>query len=123
MEFSANQIAQFPGAVLATTGTFLPTFIFGLFVMPYFEKKLLGAPTLKTFFKGMLPAVGGAILGSVLRLCLFAVNDHNGIFSINHAVILILLAAIGLQSKLHPIAIMLFGSTLAVLGFLAGIVQ
>ena len=121
--YLANQIAQLPGAALATTGTFLPTFIFGLFVLPYFEKKLLGAPTLKTFFKGMLPAVGGAILGSVLRLCLFAVNDNAGIFSFSHAAILILLTSIGLTTKFHPIAIMLIGSTLTVLGSLAGIIQ
>ena len=121
--YLANQIAQLPGAILATIGTFMPTFIFGLFIMPYFEKKLLQAPTLKTFFLGMLPAVGGAILGSVLRLSLFAVEDHSGNFSWSFIVILILLTTLGLKSKVHPIATMLLGSLLAVLGFLVGIIQ
>jgi len=121
--YLGNQVGQLPGAVLATTGTFMPTFIFGLWVMPYFQKKLLNNPILKDFFSGMLPAVGGAILGSVLRLCLFAVKDEPGTISLNHTLLLCMIIALALKSKLHPIFILIIGSALTVLGFLAGIIQ
>ena len=111
--YLANQIAAFPGAVVATTGTFLPTFIFGIYLMPAFEKRLLVAPALKVFFEGMLPAVGGAIIGSVLRLILFAVQNDQGDFLWKNILSLIFLIAIGLKIKMHPIAIILVGAVLS----------
>jgi len=111
--YLANQIASFPGAVIATTGTFLPTFIFGVYLMPIFEKKLLAAPALKVFFQGMLPAVGGAIIGSVLRLVLFAVEDNQGVFSWAQVLPLVFLIGLGLKVKVHPIALLLLGAVLS----------
>ena len=121
--YLGNQVGQIPGAVAATIGTFTPTFIFGLWVMPYFQKKLLNNPFLKDFFSGMLPAVGGAILGSVLRLCLFAVKDQAGIISTNYILLLSTITTLTLLSKLHPILILIIGSALTDLGFQFGIIQ
>ncbi len=121
--YLAHQVASLPGAIAATAGTFLPTFFFGLVAMPYFEKKILNAPILKAFFNGMLPAVGGAILGSVLRLFLFASKDKSGTFSWNQVVIITFLVVFGLKSKFHPVTVLIFGSILVVLGSLVGIIQ
>lgn len=116
--FLAKQVAGIPGAIAATFGIFIPTFIFGLWIMPAFEKKLINTQSLKIFFSGMLPAVGGAIAGSVIRLCMFALKDGP-----NHILLFALLIGIAYFSKLHPIAILFTSSLLTVLGFLVGIIQ
>lgn len=116
--YLAKQIAGTPGAICATTGIFLPTFIFGLVLMPLFEKRMLNTPWLKVFFAGMLPAVGGAILGSVARLMIFAVQEQNGEFSWNHILLVTILIAVSLKSKFHPIFIIVLGAILAVLASL-----
>ena len=118
-----HQVAGISGAIFASLGTFLPTFVFGILLMPVFERKLLQAPLLKTFFAGMLPAVGGAIIGSVIRLCLYAFeNGDAGIDSIR-ILMFIFLLALGLIKDPHSLIIILSGGVLAVGASLAGIIQ
>lgn len=115
--FLGYRVAELSGALLGTIGILLPTFIYGIFVMPLFERKLLHSQGLKVFFEGMLPAVGGAIIGSMVRLSLFAV------VSWPQALIFGTLIAVGLKTALHPVLLLLTGGMLAVSGYLAGIVQ
>lgn len=110
--YLAHEISGFSGACLATLGTFLPAFIFGLWLMPLFERRLLSTPLLKVFFAGMLPAVGGAILGSVARLALFAIQESGGSFQWDHIALLVVLVGITLKVKIHPIAIIGLGALL-----------
>lgn len=71
--YLGHVVADVPGAVAATLGTFTPTFIFGLWLMPKFESTMLGNPKLRAFFDGLLPAVCGAIFGAMVRLLFFTV--------------------------------------------------
>jgi chromate transporter len=120
--FLGHQTAGIGGALFSTFGTFLPTFIFGLFLMPLIERKLIDSPKLKYFFAGMIPAVGGAIFGSVLRLCWFALGMENNSASIFSTIIfLTLLIFAWLKASLHPTIILLLGGLLSVLVSLFGI--
>ena len=121
--YLGNQIAQFPGAIVATFGTFIPTFFFGIYLMPFMEVKLLASPVLKAFFAGMLPAVGGAIFGSVVRLSLFAFEDNSGTINGARVFLLALLLGVGLKTRFHPVLLIFMGGMLGALGFLAGIIQ
>lgn len=75
--YLGHAVAGTLGGLAATLGTFTPTFIFGLWVMPKFESTMLGNPKLKAFFDGLLPAVCGAIFGAMVRLLLFSAVVDN----------------------------------------------
>lgn len=121
--YLGKQVAGTSGALASSLGTFLPTFFFGLVLMPAFEKKLLKAQKIQIFFKGMLPAVGGAILGSVIRLLMFGSRNSAGEFSPIFLGLILGLALCGFFTRLHPILILMTGSILTVAGFLSGIIQ
>ena len=122
--FLGHQVAGTNGAMSATLGTFTPTFVFGLFLMPLFEKKILDAPLLKAFFEGMIPAVGGAILGSVARLCLFALVPENQSVPEFQALVFAALLGVGAWKRsLHPFFILLLGALLTVAEFLFATAQ
>lgn len=116
--YLAKLVGGYSGALLASIGTFLPPFIFGLWIMPIFEKRILNSKGFTIFFSGVLPAVGGAILGSVLRLVLFATQKAGSGISLTQTALLAVLVGFGFQKRFHPILTMFFGSMLAILGFL-----
>ena len=104
--------AHLPGAIAATIGTFLPTFLLGTWVMPLVEDKILGSIKMKAFFTWLLPAVSGAILGSLVRLMLFSVlvNDQ---WMWGRLILSMILIAIMLRYKLGPEKIFLIGGIAA----------
>ncbi len=103
-------MGQTQGAMIATLGTFMPTFILGIFVAPTAERKLLQNETVHLFFKWMLPAVSGAILGSLIRLSQFSVQ-----MEWSRIMILVVLIALVFKSKTHSLVILLTGGFLALL--------
>ncbi len=110
--FLGHQVSGFAGAIASTLGTFLPTLIFGILLMPAFEKKLLDAKPLKAFFHGMLPAVGGAILGSVARLGVMTFSENGTELQLPSIVIFGILLAWGFIKNIHPILILLMGGAM-----------
>jgi len=117
--FLGHQAAGIGGAVAATLGTFLPTLVFSIFLMPAFERKLLNAKPLKTFFHGMLPAVGGAILGSVARLCMLSFSSASGGLSPVRMILVGILIALGFLRNAHPLLILLGAGAFVTLTSLA----
>jgi chromate transporter len=106
--------ASFAGATFATVGTFFPTFMFGMFVMPALESKILSSEKLKYFFAWLLPAVCGAIFGSLLRLMQFSVYVQSE-FQYGRIALTAILLAIMLRFKLSAGKIFLIGGITAYL--------
>ena len=67
--FVGYQQGGFPGALLATLGVALPSFIIILLVASLL-KNLLKYPPVKAFIAGMRPALGGLILSVALTMAL-----------------------------------------------------
>jgi chromate transporter len=61
-------LGGFPGACLATVGTFLPGFIIVLGILPRVWDRLAGTPWVAGFTRWAIPAVIGGILGVTIRL-------------------------------------------------------
>lgn len=102
------------GAVAATIGTFLPTFIFGIFVMPRVEGFILRSTRLKVFFEWMVAAVCGAIFGSLARLAFMSlIVNQTWLWS--RGLLIIFLFALMLWFRLSPGKIFLLGGILAYL--------
>ncbi len=56
------------GAILATLGVFIPSFINVLILLPRLWERLGKSPRFRSFIEAAIPAVIGGILGSLLRL-------------------------------------------------------
>jgi chromate transporter len=106
--------AGFLGSVATTVGTFFPAFIFGTYVMPKAESWILGSEKLQAFFAWLLPAVCGAIFGSLLRLMLFSVVVNQQVMWARVGLTALLLFLV-LKYKLSPLKIFLLGGVLAYL--------
>ena len=74
--------AGFLGALLATIGVVLPSFIIILLVAAVI-KNLLKYPAIKTFIAGMRPALGGLILSVAVTMALTVFFGINSIKNIN----------------------------------------
>jgi chromate transporter len=66
--FIGFQAAGFAGAIAATVGMFLPSFINVLFLVPRVWKRFSGTPGARGFSAYAIPAVIGGILGTTLKL-------------------------------------------------------
>ncbi len=71
------QIAGIPGAAAGTFGIFLPTFVFGLWLAPFAEKKLFSSPRFRSFFLDFMPAVIGGLFGSFFHLLRSSITESN----------------------------------------------
>ena len=100
------------GALASTLGTFSPTFILGIFVMPAAEVKILHSEKLKVFFSWLLPAVCGAIFGSLLRLMLYSVMTGETILW-PRILLVICLTVLTLKMKIRAEWIFLIGGVAA----------
>ena len=96
------------GAIVCTLGTFVPTFILGLWVIPKVEKTILNSEKLKHFFLWLIPAVCGAILGSLGRLTLYSIVIHDQ-WLWNRLILVFALAGIMVLFKTHALKILLIG--------------
>ena len=67
--------ARFPGAIVATVGMFLPSFINVLYLVPRVWRKFSGTPAARGFSSFAIPAVIGGILGTTLKLGLMTVTS------------------------------------------------
>lgn len=67
-------VASFPGACVATLGTFLPCYLFTIIPAPYF-KKYGKLPAIVAFVDGVTAAAVGAITGSVIVIAKRSIVD------------------------------------------------
>jgi len=74
----------FLGALLATVGVVLPSFIV-ILVVAAFIKNLLKYPPVKTFIASMRPALGGLILSVAVTMALTVFFDIDTVKNINFA--------------------------------------
>jgi chromate transporter len=72
--FIGYLIAQFPGAVIASLGVFLPVYLFVVIPAPHFER-YANVPQVKAFVEGVTAAATGAIAGAVVVLGRRAIMD------------------------------------------------
>ena len=100
--------ANFTGAVVTTLGTFTPTFILGLWVIPKVESTILNSERLKHFFQWLIPAVCGAIFGSLARLTLLTIAEDQH-FYWGRMIIILLLVGIMIRFRIHSLKILLLG--------------
>ena len=84
------------GAVTTTVATFLPAFVFGIYVLPRVESKILKSAKLQLFFSWLMPAVCGAIFGSLIRLMLLSVQNEGQLV---YPRLFIIIALFALQLK------------------------
>lgn len=66
--------ARLPGALAATAGMFLPSFINVLYLVPRVWRKFSGTPGAKGFSAFAIPAVIGGILGTTIKLGLLTLT-------------------------------------------------
>lgn len=107
-------VGNLAGALATTIGTFLPTFIFGIWLMPKFESVILDSPKLKSFFDGLMPAVCGAIFGAMARLLLFSVAPGDT-FMWGRFVVTAVLTAIAIWRDSGPFLLFALGGAAAYL--------
>lgn len=72
--FIGYLVADFPGALVAALGTFLPCYLFTIIPAPY-VKKYGHRPDVKAFVNGITAAAVGAITGSVLVIAKRSIVD------------------------------------------------
>ncbi|HHV61667.1 MAG TPA: chromate transporter [Firmicutes bacterium] len=92
------KIAGVPGAIVATAGAALPSFV-TLLVVASFFLGIQDVPEVQAFLKGMRPAIVSLILASVISIGKTAIVDRIGL-------VVSVLALIGLVGlNLHPIIV------------------
>lgn len=72
--FIGYLVAGFPGAVVASTATFLPCYLLTIIPAPYF-KKISGNVYIKAFVDGITAAVVGALAGAVIVIAGRGISD------------------------------------------------
>ncbi|VEP14624.1 Chromate transport protein [Hyella patelloides LEGE 07179] len=113
--FVGYKVAGFFGAITATVSIFTPSFLFIMIATPLLQK-IRNYPQVKSFLKGVTPAVLGAIAAAAIPLAQTALIQETIAQSIEVTVIFIL-ALIGLINyKITPWKLILVGSLLG-LGF------
>ncbi|NPV55000.1 MAG: chromate transporter [Firmicutes bacterium] len=95
------KIAGVPGAMVATLGAALPSFI-TLLVIAAFFLGIQDVPAVQAFLKGMRPAIVSLILASVIPIGRTAIASWSGLI----ISALALAALVGLN--LHPILVIVF---------------
>jgi len=75
------QIAGFPGAIVATFGAALPSFLI-IVAVAYLFMGLQGNPFVEAFFKGARPAVMVLLISAAYTMGKKAVHDKTGVFII-----------------------------------------
>ena len=72
--FIGYLVAQFPGAVAAAVGVFLPVYLFVVIPFPFFDR-ISGNPRVKAFVAGLTAAASGTIAGACFVLARRAIID------------------------------------------------
>jgi chromate transporter len=109
--FIGYLVAGFPGAVVASTATFLPCYLFTIIPAPYFKKYGKRAD-IAAFVEGVTVAAVGAISGAVVVLAQRTISD------LATALIAVITLAILAYTKKIPEPVLVAGA--AVLGLLIG---
>lgn len=109
--FLGFQVSGVAGAIAATLGTFLPSFLFGTVLMPRFESRLGSSSQAQAFFQGVIPAVCGAIFGAMGSLTLLAFKIETQNFGLKIGVLGIA-CLLSMRTRLHPFLILLVSGLL-----------
>jgi chromate transporter len=111
--FIGYKVAGVLGAITATVGIFTPSFLFIMVAAPLLQK-IRQNPQVKSFLKGVTPAVLGAIAAAAIPLGQTALIQETITRSLGVTLIFIL-ALIGLiRYQITPWKLILFGSLLGV---------
>jgi chromate transporter len=111
--FVGYKVAGVLGAVTATVSIFTPSFLFIMVAAPLLQK-IRQNPQVKSFLKGVTPAVLGAIAAAAIPLAQTALIQETIARSLGVTLIFIL-ALIGLITyRITPWKLILFGSLLGV---------
>jgi chromate transporter len=109
--FIGYLIAGFPGAVVASAGTFLPCYLFTIVPAPYF-KKHGKRPAIVAFVDGVTAAAIGAIAGAVVVLAERAIVDI-----VTASMALVTVGAIRRFKKLPEPAVVALAAIVGVVAF------
>ena len=111
--FVGYKVAGFLGAITATVSIFTPSFLFIMLAAPLLQK-IRNNPSVKSFLKGITPAVLGAIAAAAIPLAQTALIQET-ITQSGGAILIFLLALIGLIGyKVTPWKLIIFGSLLGI---------
>jgi chromate transporter len=72
--FIGYLIADFPGALIAAAGTFVPCYFFTIIPAPYL-KKITKNINIKNFVQGIIIAIIGALVGSIIMMAQKTIVD------------------------------------------------
>lgn len=104
--FIGYLVAGFPGAVVAALATFLPCFLFTVWLTPYF-KKISKNKSIKAFVDGITAAVIGALAGSVMIIGIRSVIDWpTALIAFSTVIVLIYLKKIKEQHVIIAAAVL-----------------
>lgn len=121
--YIGSNIGGFFGALCATLGVVLPSFIIILIVARFFEK-FKDNRIVSSCMYGLKSTVVGLIASALLSMgiTVFAHGDADGIiFKVISALIYALMLFLGIKKKLHPIAIIAISAVIGIaVGFIFG---
>ena len=106
--FIGYQLSGFPGALAATTGIFLPSFLFVLILNPYIPK-MRNSKILRYFLDAVNVAAVAVMLSVLIVMAKETLLDWRGI------VIALIAAVLVFKTKVSPIWIIIMGSALGYL--------
>jgi chromate transporter len=124
--YVGRQMSGIPGAVSATLGVVLPSFVIILIIARFFEK-FKNSKIVKGIMSGLKPAVIGLIGAAVISVAQtaffpngFSIKEISGYSFISAVIIFAIAAFLTFKKKLHPILIILI---CAGMGIAAGYAQ
>ncbi len=117
--FIGNDVAGFFGALCATLGVVLPSFIVILIIARFF-KDFKDKPVVRNALNGLRPAVVGLVGVAALNILLTALKGQAGGFVVDVRAAVIfafVFVASHVFKKIHPIALIVLSAAMGVLFF------
>lgn len=109
--YIGRKLAGFPGAIVATLGSVLPSFLI-IYIIASSLMNFYQSPLVIDFFKGVRPAIAGLILVAGLKI------GHDSLVSKLAKVLTVFFGLLAFFLNIHPIILILAG---AVSGALLGL--